>query len=72
VQFRPVLPEIERRIKETASEDVFNWYYRYVEEVPCDACGGARLRPEAFVGGNRWAEHLSSEQYGFQTLFRLA
>jgi len=47
VQFRPVLPEIERRIKETASEDVFNWYYRYVEEVPCDACGGARLRPEA-------------------------
>lgn len=47
VTFRPVLPEIERHISETESEDVFNWYYRYVEEVPCDACGGSRLRPEA-------------------------
>ncbi|NPV88330.1 excinuclease ABC subunit UvrA [Coprothermobacteraceae bacterium] len=54
VQFKPVLPEIERRIRETESEDVFNWYYRFIEEVPCSACGGSRLRPEALwvkIGG---------------------
>jgi len=71
VQFRPVLPEIERRIKKRQAKmfltGITGMWKRYLA-MHVVVLG---LGP-SFVGGNRWAEHLSSEQYGFQTLFRLA
>ena len=53
-EFEGVIPNLERRYKETSSE----WSRAEIEQVmsakPCPDCGGARLRPESLsvtVGG---------------------
>ncbi|MCK6529553.1 excinuclease ABC subunit UvrA [Myxococcota bacterium] len=42
-----VVPALERRFKETHSEDMRRWYSGFMRDVPCRACRGGRLRPEA-------------------------
>jgi excinuclease ABC subunit A len=57
--FEGVLPNLERRWRETDSSWVREELGRYQSETPCDACGGARLKPEALavkVGGCNIAE----------------
>ena len=52
--FDGVLGGLERRYKETTSEDTRLEIERYMSERPCPACGGGRLRPESLavrVGG---------------------
>ncbi len=52
--FEGVLPNLERRWRETDSAWVREELGRYQSETPCEACGGKRLRPEALavkVGG---------------------
>ena len=52
--FDGVLGGLERRYKETSSEDTRLEIERYMSERPCPACGGGRLRPESLavrVGG---------------------
>ena len=46
VTWEGVLTNLERRYKETESEWVRADIERYMVPVPCDACGGARLKPE--------------------------
>ena len=49
-----VLGGLERRYKETSSEETRLEIERYMSERPCPACGGGRLRPESLavrVGG---------------------
>ena len=52
--FEGVIPNMERRYRETESEAVREELARYLTDSPCTACGGARLRLEArhvfFVG----------------------
>jgi len=45
--FEGVLPNLERRYRETASEDMRIWMEKYMKNSPCPECGGRRLRPES-------------------------
>ena len=50
---------ILRRLRETKSEEMRLFYQRFLTDQPCDACRGARLRPEALavkVGGHGISE----------------
>jgi excinuclease ABC subunit A len=49
-----VVYNIKKQYQETASEDAREWYEQFMRELPCEACGGARLSPAArsvTVGG---------------------
>ena len=45
--FEGVIPNLERRWKETGSDQMREEFERYQTQQPCDACGGHRLKPEA-------------------------
>jgi len=47
--FEGVIPWIERRHSETDSDYSREKYEGYMREVPCLACGGARLKPEVLA-----------------------
>ncbi len=47
--FEGVLPNLERRWRETDSAWVREELGRYQSETPCEACGGKRLKPEALA-----------------------
>ncbi len=47
--FEGVLPNLERRWKETDSAWVREELGRYQSETPCEVCRGARLKPEALA-----------------------
>ncbi len=52
--FEGVIPNMERRFKETDSAWVREEFEQYQNNRPCHACGGYRLRPEALavkIGG---------------------
>ncbi len=52
--FEGVMNNLERRFRETDSEDVREELSRYMNNRPCQECGGARLKKEALcvhVGG---------------------
>jgi len=45
--FEGVLPNLERRYRETDSDTVRENLEKYMSVVPCSTCEGARLRPES-------------------------
>jgi len=47
--FEGVLPFMERRFLSTESEMVREEIQKYMRNLPCPACGGARLKPEALA-----------------------
>ncbi|HYF24230.1 MAG TPA: excinuclease ABC subunit UvrA [Baekduia sp.] len=52
--FEGIVPNLERRYKETDSEHQRERIEEYMSMVPCPKCGGSRLRPESravLVGG---------------------
>ena len=48
-RFEGLVPRIERRYGETASEEVRRDLERHMSFAPCSACRGVRLRPEALA-----------------------
>jgi len=57
--FEGVIPNLERRWRETDSSWVREEMARYQSESPCEVCGGYRLKPEALavkIGGRHIAE----------------
>ncbi|HIE04635.1 MAG TPA: excinuclease ABC subunit UvrA [Candidatus Latescibacteria bacterium] len=57
--FEGVVEMLKRRYRETDSEELRSWIERFMREMPCPACGGKRLRPEALavtVGSKNIAE----------------
>ncbi|HEY2047787.1 MAG TPA: excinuclease ABC subunit UvrA [Caulobacteraceae bacterium] len=57
--FEGVLPNLERRWRETDSSWVREELGRFQSETPCPVCGGARLKPEALsvkIAGRNIAE----------------
>jgi excinuclease ABC subunit A len=57
--FEGVIPNLERRYRETESESVREELRRFMSVRPCATCGGARLRKESLyvrVGGQNIAE----------------
>jgi excinuclease ABC subunit A len=52
--FEGVIPNLERKYRESDREDFDEEFGRYMSAVPCPSCGGARLKKEArhvLVGG---------------------
>ncbi len=52
--FEGVVPNLERRFRESDREDLYDEFGRYMSNVPCPTCGGARLKREALhvlIGG---------------------
>ena len=52
--FEGVVPNLERRHRETDSSYMRSQIEEYMEELPCQTCGGKRLKPEilhVLVGG---------------------
>ena len=59
VEFEGVLPMLSRRYQETDSDEMRESYENYMTEIPCQACHGARLKPETLsvlVGGKNISE----------------
>ncbi|MGH2651645.1 MAG: excinuclease ABC subunit UvrA, partial [Actinomycetota bacterium] len=57
--FEGVIPNLERRHRETGSEAIRTEIERYMATRPCPTCGGMRLRPESLavtVGGSNIIE----------------
>jgi len=48
-RFEGVIPQLERRFRETASPAIREELGRFLGERPCPSCHGARLRPEALA-----------------------
>ncbi|MGA2512818.1 MAG: excinuclease ABC subunit UvrA [Candidatus Limnocylindrales bacterium] len=57
--FEGIIPNLERRFRETDSEFVKSELERYMVARPCPECGGKRLKPEILAvtvdGRNIWA-----------------
>ncbi|AEF84942.1 excinuclease ABC, A subunit [Treponema primitia ZAS-2] len=57
-KFPGVLEDLKRRYLETQSENMKEWFEKFMSQKPCEDCGGKRLKPEALgvtVGGrNIW------------------
>jgi len=47
--FEGVIPNLERRYRETNSEYIRNKITEFMSNRPCPTCGGKRLRPEALA-----------------------
>ncbi len=57
--FEGVIPNLERRYKQTESSGIRQWIEQYMSVSDCPLCGGARLRREAlavYVGGKGIAD----------------
>ncbi|MCD6161971.1 MAG: excinuclease ABC subunit UvrA [candidate division Zixibacteria bacterium] len=53
--FEGVINNLKRRYRQTKSESIRAWIEQYMSIKPCEACDGARLKPEALsvmVGGH--------------------
>ena len=61
--FEGVITNLERRFKETDSEWAREEIARYFTDVPCEACNGYRLKPEALVREDRRPAHRRSLRY---------
>ncbi|MFA5840366.1 MAG: excinuclease ABC subunit UvrA [Candidatus Margulisiibacteriota bacterium] len=48
-KFEGVITNLRRRYLETKSENVRYHLYRYMSSIPCEDCGGQRLRPESLA-----------------------
>jgi len=48
-RFEGIIPNIERRYKETESEYVRREFESYMRELPCEICEGKRLKKEALA-----------------------
>jgi excinuclease ABC subunit A len=47
--FEGAVPFLSRRHENAASDSAREYYQEYMREVPCDACGGARLNPTSLA-----------------------
>jgi excinuclease ABC subunit A len=63
-RFEGVIPNLERRYRETTSDYIREELEKFMSAKPCTACKGARLKPEALavtVGGKSIAEVVAMQ-----------
>ena len=71
--FEGVIPTLERRYQETTSDAMKVAYEEYMQEEPCPACKGRRLKPEALgvtVNGKNLAEVSAMSILNARTFFQ--
>ena len=62
MRYEGAINALMRRFRETQSEEMRQYYQKFLSNRPCSACGGKRVRPEALgvkLGGRNLAEVLS-------------
>ncbi len=47
MRYEGAINSMMRRMRETKSEEMRQYYQKYLSSRPCSACGGRRIRPEA-------------------------
>ena len=47
MNYEGAINSMMRRMRETQSEDMRQYYQKFLSNRPCSACGGRRIRPEA-------------------------
>lgn len=47
--YEGIIPMLDRRFKETGSEDVKEHYQKFMTTISCNTCEGKRLRPESIA-----------------------
>lgn len=45
-RFEGIIPQLNRRMRETTSEDMRKYYMQYISDKPCPDCDGKKLKPE--------------------------
>lgn len=45
-RFEGIIPQLNRRMRETTSEDMRRYYMQYISDKPCPDCDGKKLKPE--------------------------
>lgn len=45
-KFEGIIPQLNRRMRETNSEDMRRYYLQYISDKPCTDCGGMKLKPQ--------------------------
>jgi excinuclease ABC subunit A len=45
-RFEGIIPQLNRRMRETTSEDMRRYYMQYISDKPCPDCNGQKLKPE--------------------------
>lgn len=71
--FEGVIPTLERRYRETTSDNMKQAYEEYMVERPCPVCRGQRLKPEALavtVNGRNLAEVSDMSITNARSFFR--
>ena len=68
--FEGLVPQMQRLYEETESEFTRNRIRAFMTRVPCQTCGGARLKPEilAVTIKDRQARELNIHQFSEQTI----
>ncbi len=49
IKFEGIIPQLERRMKETSSEDMRRYYMQFISDKPCTECGGNKLKPQSLA-----------------------
>jgi excinuclease ABC subunit A len=64
--FEGVIPNLERRYRETASEEMREWMEGYMTNSVCESCGGRRLRKESLAVkvGNHSIDQITALSIG--------
>ncbi len=62
VPFEGIVPNLERRYRETASDGIREYIEQYMSAKPCGSCHGLRLKPEilAVTVGDRNIAHVTN------------
>jgi excinuclease ABC subunit A len=62
MKYEGAIPSLMRRMRETSSEEMRQYYQKFLSQLPCSACDGRRIRGEALgwrIGGRHIAEVTS-------------
>ncbi len=46
MRFEGLVPQLERRMRETTSEDMRRYYLTFISDKPCPDCNGKKLKPQ--------------------------
>ena len=49
MRFEGIIPQLERRMHETTSEEMRRYYLLYISDKPCPACNGNKLKPASLA-----------------------
>ncbi len=70
-RFEGLIPNLERRYRETKSEGMREWMEKFMRQQPCNTCHGQRLKPAALAVrvGNKNIIELTSLDVGATLAF---